>query len=490
MGIRHRMMIFLVAFVVCVLAMLWVFQIVLLDDFYRHYKTNRLTGAADALIGNMGNEELDVLAEQLATRNELCIMLLDAEFRPLVSSEGQQFCLIHRMKARDLSFWCRKAPADGTAQLELFNATPSASEEYDERRFVGRVPPRSMGDSQVLFYARRVTLAGGQPGYLLLNSIITPVDATVSTLRAQLAIITCVVLLGAILLAMILSRRLSQPIIDTNVAARALARSRYDRPATSRGYREIAELNDTLAAAAHELSQVERLQHELIANVSHDLRTPLTMIGGYAEVMRDIPSEVTAENMQIIIDESQRLSSLVTELLDFSRLQAGSAEITPAPVCITDVTAAIVSHFAALTGKDGYTIAFTPDAPCTVLADETRLEQVLRNLISNALTYTGDDKTVRVLQLDAGDRVRIEVRDSGRGIPEDELPLIWNRYYRARENHRRAVQGAGLGLSIVRTILESHGAPYGVTSRDGEGTCFWFELEKAKDTSSEKTAGA
>lgn len=480
MGIRRRMMIYLVAFVVCVLAMLWLCQIVMLDDFYRHYKTRQLSGAADAMVGNMGNAELDVLAEQLAAQNELCIMLLDGECRPLISSEGQRFCLIHRMKVRDLSFWSRKAPADGAARLELFSINPNPNEEYDERRFTGRVPPRAREEGQVLFYARRVTLPDGQPGFLLLNSLITPVDATVSTLRAQMAYITVIVLSGAVLLALVLSRRLSQPIIDTNNAARALSRSRYDRPQNSCSYREIAELNDTLSAAAAELNQVEHLQHELIANVSHDLRTPLTMISGYAEVMRDIPAEVTAENMQIIIDESRRLSTLVTELLDFSRLQAGLTALTLQPVDVTEAIHSIVARCAALMEKDGYVIDFTPDTHVTARADAARLSQVVYNLLNNALTYTGEDKRVQIRQIDAGDRVRIEVQDSGRGIPEEELPLIWNRYYRAKESHRRAVQGSGLGLSIVRTILESHGAPYGVTSRDGEGTCFWFELEKAQ----------
>ena len=220
---------------------------------------------------------------------------------------------------------------------------------------------------------------------------------------------------------------------------------------------------------------MEHLQHELIANISHDLRTPLTMIGGYAEAMRDIPSENTPENMQIIMDETARLSTLVNEILDFSRLQTGALAMNPQPMSLTDTVQAIVTRVGKLTEKDGYVIRFAPEDNLTVVADETRIGQVVYNLLGNALTYTGKDKTVTLTQTRKDGRARLSVSDTGKGIAPEELPLIWNRYYRTQESHKRAVIGSGLGLSIVRNILEQHGAPYGVDSGDG-GTTFWFEL--------------
>ena len=115
-----------------------------------------------------------------------------------------------------------------------------------------------------------------------------------------------------------------------------------------------------------------------------------------------------------------------------------------------------------------------------MVADESRIGQVVYNLINNALTYTGEDKTVTVTQTIEGDMARIAIHDSGKGIPE--LPLIWNRYYRAKENHKRAIQGSGLGLSIVRSILEAHNVPYGVDSQEGKGTTFWFKLPLVEKT--------
>lgn len=476
-GIRRRMMLYLAAFVAFVIALLWLLQMVWLDDFYRWDKTRQIRQASDAVADNLDNEHLDALMNHLAGRNDVCILLLDESGKTIRSSEDIRFCLIHRMSKRDLQFWCDMAPEDGSVLTELFNVQPLMDPTVSQRSFRGNVPKIVSESQQSLLCARRVTMPDGTKAFLLLNSIITPLDSTVATLRSQLIIITCVVVVGALALAWFIARKVTRPIIETNEAARSLSRGQYTQPPHGSAYREMAELNNTLQQAAAELSQVEHLQHELIANISHDLRTPLTMIGGYAEVMRDIPGEASPENLQIVIDETNRLTSLVSELLDFSRLQTGHTAIEPAVFCLTDAVGEIAQRVGRLTEKDGYRIVFAPVERVYVRADEKRIGQVVYNLLGNALTYTGEDRTVTLLQEVREKRVRLSVRDTGKGIPPEELPLIWNRYYRAHESHRRAVIGSGLGLSIVRSILEKHGMPCGVDSVVGQGTTFWFEAE-------------
>lgn len=472
-------MLYLVLFVAFVIALLWLFQIVWLDDFYRYSRTRQIRGAAEAVASNLEDENITLLMDMLSAQNDVCILVLDEAHKPVLSSEDTRFCLIHRLSARDLSWWCDKVPEDGSTLVELFNVQPF-QEPARDWRFKGFRPMYTGAHYQSLLCARRVVLPNGQPGYLLLNSMITPVDATVATLRSQLMLITAAALLGALLLAALISRNVSRPIIETNCAARALSHGEYAAPAHGNTYREIAELNATLRRAADDLSQVERLQHELIANISHDLRTPLTMIGGYAEAMRDIPGENTPENMQIIIDETARLSSLVGEVLDFSRLQSGTLPMNRSSFPLTSSVSAMVERIGKLVAKDGYTVHFAPEKVLSAVADEARIGQVVYNLIGNALTYTGEDRQVYITQEVRGNLVRITVTDTGRGIPPEELPLIWNRYYRARESHKRAIIGSGLGLSIVQGILEQHGAPYGVDSQEGRGSSFWFELPLAE----------
>ena len=295
-------------------------------------------------------------------------------------------------------------------------------------------------------------------------------------MRWQFAMIVAAILLATGMVGYTMSRSISEPIIETNEAARELSRARYQRPPHSGGYREIAQLNDTLVQTAEDLRKVEDLQRELIANISHDLRTPLTMIEGYAEAMRDIPDEITPENMQIIIDETERLSTMVNEVLDFSRLRTGSLELTMTRFNLTELIRKIVDRISHMTAVEGYTVTFEAGEDVFVTADSGRISQVIYNLAGNALTYTGADKTVRIRQEQKDGTVRITIADSGEGISPEERPFIWDRYYRSRENHKRAVIGSGLGLNICRGILENHHAPYGAETPPEGGTVFWFAL--------------
>jgi signal transduction histidine kinase len=262
-----------------------------------------------------------------------------------------------------------------------------------------------------------------------------------------------------------------------NESAKQLAHGRYDVVFSGEGYRETHELADTLNYASYELSRLDRLQKELIANISHDLRTPLTMIKGYGEVMRDIPGENTAENIQVVIDETTRLSELVNDLLDLSKIQSGSRKAVFEDFDLTAAVEEVMKRYDAFTAHQGYHITFMADERATVFADRGMILQVLYNLINNAVNYTGDDLSVAVVQTVSNGRVRISVTDTGQGIEADEIPQIWERYYKVDKVHRRAMIGTGLGLSIVKGVLELHNATYGVESEVGKGSTFWFELD-------------
>jgi signal transduction histidine kinase len=362
----------------------------------------------------------------------------------------------------------------------LFDLRAFRNVVYDARRFVGRVPPPDEGRSESMLYLRLATRQDGKTAGIFLNSLITPISATVETLRSQMFIITVCLLMLSLLLSYIMSRRITRPIIDTNNAAKALSHGKFEPLRRKAVYREIGELNETLSKAARDLSKVDQLQKELIANISHDLRTPLTMIGGYAEVMRDIPGENTPENMQVIIDETKRLSTLVSAVMDYSRLNSGVQELSLDTYDLTESVRGVLKRYCKLTEQDGYEIVFEADENVVVLADETKITQVIYNLINNAIMYTGMDKKVKVRQTLEKGQATISVIDTGSGIPPEEIPEIWNRYYRAK-NHRRAAIGTGLGLSIVKSILDMHHLPYGVESKLGEGSRFWFSVPVRKD---------
>jgi signal transduction histidine kinase len=313
----------------------------------------------------------------------------------------------------------------------------------------------------------------------MVSAYISPVGATVETLRIQLVYISGIMLLLAVGLAFLITRRVARPIARLSDAARRMGAG--DAGVTFRtagkSYREIAELADTLDYAREELARTDRLRQELIANVSHDLRTPLTLITGYGEMIRDLPDENTPENMQVIIDESKRLTSLVTDLLDLSRLQSGTGKLEFSRFNLTEATKAIIARFAKLCEQEGFVILFERDEDVFITADPARIAQVTYNFLINAVTHTGEDKRIVVRQIVGHGRVTIRVEDNGAGIPADMLPNIWNRYYKADEPHKRPKTGSGLGLSIVKSILDQHpGVEYGVESTVGVGSAFWFSV--------------
>jgi len=470
----------MLAFVVVLISLLWIFQTVLLDSFYQGIKTMKLKSSAQAISQNIDNAELDALVQRLAQENEMCIRIVNAQMQELCTAEVTTNCIIHLLDPLSTMDFFRRADEAGGWCNETYIRDDFRNIAYTEDAFVGRVPANDEGMSKSMVYAQVVTRQDGQKLMILLNSPISPVQATVQTLRVQLACITVLMLLLSLLLAMIIARSISRPIEKLNEDAKRLAAGDYEAEFVGEGCRELEELGLTLGKAASELRKVEGLRQDLIANVSHDLRTPLTMISGYGEVMRDIPGENTPENLQIIIDESRRLSALVNDMLDISKMQSGMASLNESRFCLTEAVREILGRYTKLREQEGYEITFEAERDVNIFADELKISQVIYNLINNAINYSGARKSIRVRQTVRDGWVRLEIIDSGDGIPSEQLPLIWDRYYRVDKNHKRETVGTGLGLSIVKMVLQLHGAHYGVESAVGVGSNFWFELPEAQ----------
>ena len=205
-----------------------------------------------------------------------------------------------------------------------------------------------------------------------MNSAISPVNATVTTLRVQLYVITGIMVILSILLALIIAKRVSKPIEEINKSAKILAKGNYDIRFNGQGFLEIDELSNTLNATATELSKVESLRRELMANISHDLRTPLSLIYSYAEIMHDFPDEIKPDHTQIIMDETDRLSTLVNDVLDISKLEEGMQRLNKTEFNITQNIMTTCNRIAALIEKDGYQISFSYDSEVSVFCRQSQ----------------------------------------------------------------------------------------------------------------------
>ena len=490
LSIKWKLYIYLIGFVAIMLGILWLFQVVSLERFYKAIKIQSIEKAAQTLAKNIDYEDLEDLMEQLARQNDISIKLVNVRGDTLSKVDIAPDALLTHMSREDLVNYYKITLLEGGTKLVIFGedisrkeVSPFGGMDFTEEGIrMNKFPPPRRDKMESILYTKMVTRSDGLNVLLLLNTNITPIDATVDTLRVQLVYITGILVVLALALALFISKKISKPIIQINDTAHELAKGKYDIEFEGKGYLEIIELNNTLNYAARELSKVEKLRRELIANVSHDLKTPLTMITGYSEMMRDLPGENTPENVQIIIDEATRLNTLVNDLLDLSKLQAGTIQLNPSLFNLTESVREILKRYEKLTEQEGYEISFIYNEEIMVYADEVKLSQVIYNLINNAITYTGKDKKIIVKQSrtdNVTSKVRLEIIDTGEGIEAHEIPYIWERYYKVDKHHKRAAIGTGLGLSIVKNILETHKATYGVESEKGIGSTFWFELEEA-----------
>ena len=487
-SVTTKVLLYFLISITLLLAVVWIFQVMLLNVFYRNTKMDEMEQLTEVIEQSLhiSEDELDTMVYQYAAEHAVCIRVFrvepDNRAVEIANADVSEGCYLHHINGETLTSLYNKSVAAGGHYTTVIPISGGKIEISDSNG--PHVPEHN---DKVL--AKRTSMVrvdvcreGDVPYVIMLNCELTPLSAMVATLKMQFWWIAASFILLTVLMAVVFARSIVSPILRMNQSAKQLAGGNYDVSFEGEGYRETRELADTLNYAAKELSKNDRLQKELIANISHDLRTPLTMIKGYGEVMRDIPGENTPENMQTIIDETERLSELVSALLDISRLQADAGEPVRESFDLSAMLENTVARYAKLRACDGYVVRFEFDRPQVyVHADKTMMLQVLYNLINNGINYAGEDKTVIVKQTCTGDKVRVAVIDHGVGIAPDQIPLIWDRYYKVDRVHKRAVVGTGLGLSIVKTVLERHAAQYGVESTEGEGSTFWFEIPIEKE---------
>lgn len=421
--LKWRIFAYLLAFCALLIAVLWIFQTVLLNSMYKFIRRMEINQAISMVRDNIESPNLDAILTGLKENKEIFVMPT-LEFEP---------------------------PAG------LIRPNPGTSR------------PETITQAHIFL------LSNGEEISLTFYALITPVGATVSTLKLQLYILTGLLIFFAVILAVIISRRISQPIEKITHSAATLAKGKFDTQFDGHGFREITELSDTLNTAATELSKVDRLRRELMANVSHDLRTPLALIYSYAEMMHDFPTEVTGEQTQTIMDEVKHLSKLVADVLDISSLESGMLELHPETYNLTESLSETIERMAEFVSHNGLEIRFVADREVDVTADEIKITQAFTNLLINATTYSQKNTIITIRQLINGDHVRIEVEDQGSGIAPEELPHIWTRYNNTKKT-KNSLTSTGLGLSIVKKIIELHQGTCGVTSTLGSGSTFWFEI--------------
>lgn len=459
--LKIKIWIYFIIFTLIVFVLLWICQIFFLENFYEQMKKKDVYNVSVSLANaydDLESSAYNRLLSKEALANDLCIEVLDKYGRSVYSKEALGDCLIH---GRENSTYMFIKRIDESKEGWIYYKIKNPRSGYD-----------------MLLYGCEIEDSDGSSGYLLINSALVPVGSTVDIIKRQLGIITVILIVIAFVISLYVSSKIARPITNITKASGNLAKGDFKTKFDGKGYLEVQQLAEALTYAESELLKVDNMQRDLIANVSHDLRTPLTMLKAYAEMIRDISGDNPAkrsEHLDIIINETDRLALLVNDMLDLSKIQSGCQKLCCTEFDIREKLSAIVGRYAGVYEKMGYHIHLISDEERIVCCDVVKIEQVIYNLINNAINYTGDDKQVYVRQINQKDGVLIEIEDTGDGIEEDKIKLIFNKYYRSK-NHKREVVGTGLGLSIVKAVLELHGFDYGVRSVLGKGSVFWFRI--------------
>lgn len=458
-NIEFRIVRSLIFYTLFTVLLLWLFQVIFLNSYYHIMQERSIMKAGSEICSRLSSENFESELESICFSHGMCSLVLDSEGHEKYSIDmlGRR-CLIH-------------SPARFSLGRLL---SPVLTGEQNE--LVLNVNDKHF-HSEALIYAKAIPDGQGRRVIIVLNTALDPVESTVWILKSQLKLITVLLIIVAVIMSKLVAGRISKPIKNITQKAKRLAKGDYIADYEGGGITEVDELAQALNFSAEGLSKVEELRRELVANVSHDLKTPLTMIKAYAEMIRDLTGDDKTrrnEQLEVIISESDRLTGLVTDLIRISREDV-TREYKRESFSPKQLIEDIIARFAQV--NPDYKIVAELESELLACADKDSIGQVLYNLISNAINYTGEDKTVHISLFETEhNMLRVEIRDSGKGISPEELPLIWERYYRSRNTHQRPVAGSGLGLSIVKGALTGQNLAFGVESELQKGSCFWFEL--------------
>ena len=463
---------YLIIFCILTASIVFLFQIVLLQPMYEANKIKSIETVGSFVEKFIEDERLDEFVDYMQSQSDTCIMVYQSSSSGgMQGSIGNRGCMISSITNSERAKFVTKAI--GSKNHSYLARVTNNSSDFGV--------DGDQGDNfDTIVYTKIVNVAD-YSSIIMVSGNITPLNATTETLASQMRYIALFMIVAVAILTLLMYRHIAKPIIGITSNAKQLPQGKYTIDPKTNRYKEAADLNNTLVQAANDIQKADKAKRDLISNVSHDLRTPLTMIGGYGEMMIDLPEEKTDENIQVIVDETKRLNALVNDLLDMSRLQDGRIVLHKEVFDISALLKTQLQKYDVYRMQEGYTIESELLDTIYVNADKIRIEQVINNFLNNAVNYGGEAKRIIVREIKKENTVRIEVQDFGEGIDPEDLDNIWDRYYKVDKEHVRVSNGSGIGLNIVKQLLELHGVPYGVKSSKGKGSTFYFEMPIEKE---------
>ena len=470
-GLRSKIWAWLMALVMVIIVLLWLFQVVFLEKFYYkvHFnliedkimavagqlETSKLQDAND-LASALNSDQLDAL-ESLTEVSGLGVMLINNDGVSLY----QESLVFEQMFKRSLAAQLESALL-GETQIETISHM-----RFDTEYWVMTHPIKDPNGNVI--------------GAIAVTAPIEAVSETVGIIKQQLIWITLIILVLASVVAFLIARELSRPLLKLEKATQQIAEGQFEIETGIIRRDEIGQLARNIEEMGHSLGQIDQLRRDLIGNLSHELRTPLSVIKGYSETMIDVTGDDPVKRnkqLNLIIEETNRLTDMIQDIMDLSRLQSGQMALDLDAFDLMEVIRQIKLKFEIFTRVE----LETDTEMAIVSADRSKIIQVLTNLTSNAIHHSqavGENAAKVILKLISNDSgYRVEIIDFGKGIPVEEQSKIWDRFYQIESREDGKPSGSGVGLAIVKGILEAHQFNYGVDSVPNRETHFWFEIPK------------
>ena len=413
------------------------------------------------IVAEYGDERLEhILGSFLEYDSELALLISDNDGKILFAAEGEDILLEN---ARESSL------------PPVVYKTVVAGGEFSE------TVTADFAESGLWMRAIAVCNGNGDVcGIVAICSSDILWSNTVEELTKTVISAACLVLLATLIAAYFITERTIAPLREMRTAARNFASGKFDHRLIVRGKDEVAELAEAFNQMAESLENLEKMRNSFVANVSHDLRTPMTTIAGFIDGIRDgvIPPEERDHYLEVVSVEVHRLSRLVASLLDLSRIQAGDRKFTMRPCDVCEMGRLILISFEQQIEEKRLNVEFECDEErMSVLADHDAVYQIFYNICHNALKFSREGGTLRIRLSSAKDKkIQVSVYNDGDGIPYEDQAHVFERFYKTDKSRGLDKSGVGLGLYIAKTIVAAHGEKIWVTSKPGKNCEFFFTL--------------